>query len=91
MKTNMGASVLPSVINSPACQRILDEKVINYHNLTTKKLDLIMTDGSTIPKFKSYNSKMERLNYKIQSALKTGDLETQLFNIQLQVNHNNNE
>lgn len=91
MKTNMGASVLPSVVKSPAAQKILDEKVISYHNLTTKKLDLIMKDGAIIPKFKSYNNKLERLDYKIQNALKSGDLETQLFNIQLQVNQTDGE
>lgn len=86
MKINMGTSVLPSVVNSPQAQEILDEKVINYHNLTTQKLDLIMKDGAIIPKFKSYNSKLERLDYKIQNALKSGNLETQLFNIQIQIN-----
>lgn len=91
MKTNMGASVLPSVVKSPAAQKILDKKVINYHNLTTKKLDLIMKDGAVMPKFKSYNNKLERLDYKIQNALKSGDLETQLFNIQLQVNQTDGE
>lgn len=91
MKTNMGTSVLSSVVNSPAAQKILDEKVISYHNLTTKKLDLIMKDGAISPKFKSYNNKLERLDYKIQNALKSGDLETQLFNIQLQVNQTDEE
>ena len=86
MKTNMGCSVLPAVVNNKQMQKILDEKVINFHNLTIKKLDLIMKDGVTTPKFKDYNDKSEKLDYKIQNALKAGNLETQLFNIQLQVN-----
>ena len=86
MKTNMGCSVLPAVVNNKQTQKILDEKVINFHNLTIKKLDLIMKDGVTTPKFKDYNDKSEKLDYKIQNALKAGNLETQLFNIQLQVN-----
>ncbi|MEB3363870.1 hypothetical protein SDC49_09350 [Lactobacillus sp. R2/2] len=64
----------------------MDEKVINFHNLTIKKLDLIMKDGAVLPKFKDYNDNLEKLDYKIQNALKAGNLETQLFNIQLQVN-----
>ena len=86
MKTNMGCSVLPAVVNNKQTQKILDKKVINFHNLTIKKLDLIMKDGVTTPKFKDYNDKSEKLDYKIQNALKAGNLETQLFNIQLQVN-----
>lgn len=86
MKTNMGCSVLPAVVNNKQTQKTLDEKVINFHNLTIKKLDLIMKDGVTTPKFKDYNDKSEKLDYKIQNALKAGNLETQLFNIQLQVN-----
>lgn len=86
MKTNMGASVLPSVVKSRAAQKILDEKVIDYHNLTVKKLDSIMRDGAVYPKFKDYNHKCEELDYKIQNALKAGNLETQLFNIQSQIN-----
>lgn len=86
MKTNMGTSVLPSVVASKDAQKILDKKVINYHNLTTKKLDMIMKDGAILPKFKDYNNKLEGLDYKIQNALKSGNLETRLFNIQLQVN-----
>ena len=45
-----------------------------------------MKDGTTLPKFKDYNDKSEKLDYKIQNALKDVNLETQLFNIQLQVN-----
>lgn len=86
MKTNMGCSVLPAVVKSTQSQKILDEKVINFHNLTIKKLDLIMKDGAVLPKFKDYNDNLEKLDYKIQNALKAGNLETQLFNIQLQVN-----
>ncbi|MDF7638110.1 extracellular solute-binding protein [Lactobacillus sp. ESL0791] len=86
MQTNMGASVLPSVIKSRQAQNILDDKVINYHNLTVTKLDEIMRSGAVNPKFKDYNNKLETLDYKIQNALKAGNLETQLFNIQLQVN-----
>ena len=86
MKTNMGCSVLPAVVKNTQAQKILDEKVINFHNLTIKKLDLIMRDGAVLPKFKDYNDNLEKLDYKIQNALKAGNLETQLFNIQLQVN-----
>ncbi|MBA1393051.1 extracellular solute-binding protein, partial [Lactobacillus sp. XV13L] len=91
MKTKMGASVLPSIIKSAAAKKILDEKVINYPNLTVNKLDAIMRDGTVSPKSKYYSVKLERLDYRIQNALRSGNRETQLFNNQLQVNQSEGE
>ena len=86
MKTNMGSSVLPSVVKSKKTQKILDKELIDHRNLAVKKLDVITKNGAVTPKFKDYNDKLDELDYKIQNALKAGNLENQLFNIQSQVN-----
>ena len=86
MKTNMGSSVLPSVVKSKKTQNVLDKELIDHRNLAVKKLDVITKNGAVTPKFKDYNDKLDELDYKIQNALKAGNLETQLFNIQSQVN-----
>ena len=88
MKTNMGCSVLPKVIKSLQTKHLLLHNSATRKNISTKQLDLILRDETIYPKFKNYNQIMYRLDYQIQESLNKGNLDSQLFNIQLNINKN---
>ena len=46
----------------------------------------ILKDETVEPKFKNYYTVLARLDYQIETALNNGDLASQLFNIQLNIN-----
>lgn len=88
MKTNMGCSVLPKVIKNSQTKHLLLHSSATRRNISTKQLDLILRDETIYPKFKNYNQIMYRLDYQIQKSLNKGNLDSQLFNIQLNINKN---
>lgn len=90
MKVHKGSSVLRRVVNSP--QTVKELKAENFGNdlISTKQLDQILNNEAVLPKFKRYNDSFSQLDYQINQALTNQDLDTQLFNIQMNLNKNKN-
>ena len=55
-------------------------------SISTTQLDAILKDETVEPKFKNYYTVLARLDYQIETALNNGNLASQLFNIQLNIN-----
>lgn len=86
MKTDMGCSVMPSVVKSKETAQLLQKENSTKNSITVKTLDKIVRDEVVMPKFKNYNQIFDRLDYQIQQALDNGTLEDQLFDIQTNIN-----
>ncbi|EEJ70956.1 ABC transporter substrate-binding protein [Lactobacillus ultunensis] len=84
MTVNKGCSALPSVVLNPKMQRVLNND--KQSNLTTTKLDKIMRNGWSTPKFKNFNDVYSYLDYAINKALANDQLDKQIFYIQQQAN-----
>lgn len=86
MQNHWGCSVMPSVIKTKETAKILARDESFKDSISTTQLDAILKDETVEPKFKNYYTVLARLDYQIETALNNGDLASQLFNIQLNIN-----
>ena len=86
METHKGCSVMPSVIKSKKTANILQQDNSTRNSINNIKLDKILRDTAINPKFRNYKQVMERLDYQIQQSLSNGNLDSDLFNIQQNIN-----
>lgn len=90
MKVHKGSSVLRRVVNSPKTAKELKAENFGNELISTKQLNRILDNEAVLPKFKRYNDIYGQLDYQINQALTNQDLDTQLFNIQMNLNKNKN-
>lgn len=86
MDKQMGCSVMPSVIKSKKTTYLLQNEKTTRDSINSKKLDTILKDEVVSPKFRTYQTTFEQLDYQIKQALASDSFDTQLFNIQLNIN-----
>lgn len=91
MKVHKGSSVMPSIVKSYKTEQLLKHENPTKHSLNNLLLNKILENEAVKPKFKDYNNQFERLDYKINQSIVNQNLDTQLFNIQMNLNKNINK
>ncbi|MDO4912726.1 MAG: extracellular solute-binding protein [Lactobacillus sp.] len=76
---SQGISPLKKVAQSKAMQKALLKE---GNTLDTKKLNAILNSGMDYPKFKKYYAVKDDADYQIEKGLKSGKLETEVYEIQ---------
>lgn len=84
MEINKGCSVLPKVVLDKKVQQALSHN--SQGSLTSTKLNAIMNNGYTEPKFRNFGEIYSVLDHSITKALDTNTLDDQIFYIQQQAN-----
>lgn len=84
MEINKGCSVLPKVVLDKKVRQTLSHN--SQGSLTSNKLNAIMNNGHTEPKFRNFGEIYSVLDYSITKALDTNTLDDQIFYIQQQAN-----
>lgn len=90
MKVHKGCSVIPSVVKSKQTANLLRHENYGKKGLSNQLLNKIVANEATNPKFKNYSDQINHVDYQINQAISYGNLDTQLFNIQMQINKNEN-
>lgn len=91
-KTSQGLSPLKSVLQSDETNTILGQDTLNNYEITQDTLDVIMENIVPDPKFKEYNSIIDLADYYINNAINNNSIDSELFNIQKQLeNELNNQ
>ncbi|MEG3313532.1 extracellular solute-binding protein [Streptococcus parasuis] len=82
---SQGASPMKAVMTSEASQKLLQSDSFGTTALTTRTLDQLLSTALPQKKFKSYYKLLETADYLIHQSLTLGNRESQLSNIQREI------
>ena len=81
-ETSQGTSVLKEIMGSSQTKEILKNDDFGLDALNVNTLDSMMTNATIQPKFKTYNSVLEKADYLINQSLATKTIDSDLADIQ---------
>lgn len=81
-ETSQGTSVLKGVMEEAETKEILKNDDFGSTALTVETLDSMMTDATVQPKFKKYNTVLEKADYLITQSLENKTIDSDLADIQ---------
>lgn len=79
---SQGASVIKSVMTSQKSSEILQNDTFGTTALSSKTLNQILESAQTSPNFRSYNNVIEKADYLISQSLAKDSIDSNLGNIQ---------
>ena len=84
-ETSQGTSVLKKIMKNTETKDILKNDDFGSTALSADTLDSMMTNANIQPKFKKYNSVLEKVDYLITQSLKNKTIDSDLADIQHQI------
>lgn len=87
MAYSSASASLRKVVKSKATNTILQQYSADKRTLTSQNLDRILASGYTHPRIRNYSQLYELLDYRLNRALKQGDSDTELYEIQSAANN----
>ena len=87
MASSTGGSALKSVVQSRATAKVLHQYGSDSQSLNNWQLDNLLKSGKLAPRFKEYTEVVNLLNSRLNTALQNGDVDTELYDIQTDVNN----